>query len=207
MSANSKKYILIYANLPKRLVDLTILVTAHIAFLPIWVILWTAIPLAIWLEDHGPVFFIQKRVGINGKSFSLFKFRSMRQRRIGEEWAEATEATDHRITKVGEILRLTALDELPQVLNIFKGDLSIVGPRPLPMALYEEFAEASPLLRKRVQIRPGLTGLAQVYLPRNCEPQTKLESDLLYASKMSLWLDLKLIFLSVIRTLAARWTK
>ena len=114
----------------KRPFDLLVLTVAHIALAPVWLALWTSIPLAIWLTDRGPVFYTQTRVGKGGKIFRAYKFRSMipdAERYTGAVWAEED---DPRITWVGRILRNRALDELPQVINMWKGDISLVGPRP-----------------------------------------------------------------------------
>ena len=116
----------------KRPLDLTTLVAAHIALLPLWVLLWITIPLCIWIEDRGPIFYVQQRVGRGGRIFGMFKFRSMRVKQDREEWLGSTSTDDPRITKMGRLLRRTALDELPQIINLWKGDTSFVGPRALP---------------------------------------------------------------------------
>jgi len=113
----------------KRGFDLTILVIAHCLLLPLWLILWTAIPLIIWLGDRGPVFYKQKRVGRDGDVFTILKFRTMvpEADRMGPSW---TTVGDPRVTRAGRILRRTALDELPEILSIWKGEMSLVGPEP-----------------------------------------------------------------------------
>ena len=111
----------------KRWFDITILVLAHLLLLPFWLILWIFIPIFIWLEDRGPVFFKQIRIGYKGTNFEAIKFRSMYL--DSEDQGLITSDADQRITKVGNILRRTALDELPQIINIFRGDMSFVGPR------------------------------------------------------------------------------
>ena len=114
----------------KRPFDLLILLGTHILLSPVLVMLWIIIPIAIWLEDRGPVFYMQERVGKNGKIFRLYKFRSMvvdAENITGAVWATKN---DPRITQVGNFLRKRALDELPQTLNMWVGDLSLVGPRP-----------------------------------------------------------------------------
>lgn len=189
----------------KRPLDLAILVLAHLLLLPLWLVLWAVIPLLIWLEDRGPVFYVQERVGWNGRTFSLFKFRSMRVPRGDGPWAEHTEPGDARITRIGRLLRRTALDELPQTINLWKGDISLVGPRALPVPMHERDLAQEPNFAQRLQVRPGLTGIAQVSLPRHCEPTTRLECDLLYIRTQGLLLDLKLILTSVLLTLAGRW--
>jgi lipopolysaccharide/colanic/teichoic acid biosynthesis glycosyltransferase len=189
----------------KRGLDLTVLVLAHLFLLPLWLFLWTVIPLAIWLEDRGPVFYRQDRVGLGGRVFPLLKFRSMCRREGSQPWSGFTAKNDPRITRVGRVLRVLALDELPQVINIWKGDISFVGPRPLPVYMHEADVQEEPAFILRLQVRPGLTGLAQVYLPRHSSPQKRLRYDLLYIRTANPWLDLKLIFLSGWLTVTCCW--
>lgn len=197
-----------YADKPyKRLFDLTILAAAHLfpLLLSVWVLLWVLIPLVIWLEDRGPVFYRQRRVGRGGEVFTVLKFRSMRQDAesiTGPVWAAAC---DPRITRVGRLLRRTALDELPQVINILKGDMSFVGPRPERPELHEKFVEVLPGFQRRLQVRPGLTGLAQTKGDYNLPPDDKLRYDLEYINRMSPLFDAKLVGLSALNTVLARW--
>ena len=189
----------------KRSFDLAVLAAAHIALLPVFLLLWTLVPLAIWIEDRGPVFYTQKRLGRNGRLLRLFKFRSMvpgAETHTGPVWATEN---DPRVTRVGRFLRATALDELPQVINLWRGDLSLVGPRPERPELYEEFAKEAPGFHRRLEVRPGLTGLAQVRGRYATRPKDKLRYDTLYIRRMSPLLDVKLLLLSVIITLKAGW--
>ena len=190
----------------KRPFDVTILVLAHVLLLPIWAVLWVVIPVLIWLEDRGPVFYVQERVGLRGRTFGLLKFRSMNVRGTGE-WSGFTQQDDPRITKVGRVLRATALDELPQVLNLWKGDISLVGPRALPSYMHEDYMKEEPRFALRLQVRPGLTGLAQIHLARHCSARKRLRYDLRYIRKANLWLDVKLIALSALLTFAGQWGK
>ena len=189
----------------KRPLDLSILTTAHLfpLLIPVWLGLWIFVPLAIWLEDRGPVFFRQKRVGRDGREFTFLKFRTM------VEGADAaglmTRDEDPRITMVGRVLRQTALDELPQVVNIVKGDMSFVGPRALPVEMHEESTIEEPRFPERLGMTPGLTGVAQLYLPRHCAPRRRLRYDLLYMRKVSPWLDIRLILLAAWNTVTGRW--
>jgi lipopolysaccharide/colanic/teichoic acid biosynthesis glycosyltransferase len=159
----------------------------------------------IFFEDGRPLFYGQKRIGIGGKEFVVYKFRTMVKDadKKGPSW---TVEGDPRVTKVGRILRKTALDELPSLLSIFKGDMSFVGPRALAVEEQKILEEKIPNFEKRLQVRPGLTGLAQVYNLED-DPYIKLNYDLEYIKKMSLWLDIKLMFLSVWNTLTGRWDK
>ena len=190
----------------KRPFDVTILVVAHVLLLPVWIVLWVVIPLLIWLEDRGPIFYVQERVGLGGRTFGLFKFRSMNVRRA-EEWSGFTLQDDPRITRVGRMLRATALDELPQVINLWKGDISLVGPRALPSYMHEGYLKEEPRFVKRLEVRPGLTGLAQIYLARHCSARKRLRYDLVYIRKANLRLDVKLIALSAMLTFAGQWGK
>lgn len=192
-------------KLYKRPLDLAILLSAHLILFPLWLLLWIIIPLLIWLEDRGPIFYSQERVGRNGKIFKAYKFRSMvpdAEKHTGVVWATEN---DPRVTKVGRILRATAMDELPQVWNIFKGDMSFVGPRAERPELVEKFAREIQGYRQRFLVRPGLTGVAQVYGKYDTPPRNKLRYELLYVKNQSLLLDIKLIILSVWITLKGKW--
>jgi lipopolysaccharide/colanic/teichoic acid biosynthesis glycosyltransferase len=174
--------------------------------------LWVFIALAVKLGDRGPVFFAQDRIGYAGESFRSLKFRSMvpdADTRFGP--LQASEG-DARVTPIGQILRATAADELPQLWNILKGQMSFVGPR----ALLPEEIEVNghcelvrldkiPGYDARHCVRPGLTGLAQVYAPRDLPRRHKFKYDLLYIKQQTFWLDVKLIVLSFWITARARW--
>ncbi len=194
-------------KLYKRPFDLTVLVLAHVLLFPLWLLLWTFIPLAIWLQDRGPIFYKQTRIGRGGKVFTIRKFRTMvpdAERMTGAVWATLR---DPRITTLGRILRTTALDELPQVLNIWRGEMSIVGPRSERPELHAQFVQQYPGFEQRLAVRPGLTGLAQVKGEYNLPPNEKLVYDLDYIRRMSLWLDIKLITISAWNTVVGRWDR
>ena len=186
----------------KRAFDIAILILAHIMLSPIWLILWIVIPILIWAEDKGPIFFRQKRVGFKGSEFKVIKFRSMYINSEGQ--GLITSDTDQRITKVGKILRRTALDELPQIINIFKGDMSFVGPRALPPEMHEESCGIVKEFSKRLLVTPGLTGIAQIYLSRHCHPRQRLAYDLIYLKRNNMWIDVKLMMLAAVNTLAGK---
>lgn len=187
----------------KRPFDLLIMVAVHVLLAPIWLVLWTLLPLLIWLEDRGPIFYRQERMGKNRAIFNVRKFRTMvpQADKLGPAW---TTTSDLRITKVGRLLRKVALDELPQTLAIWKGDMSLVGPRPLAVKEQEHLEEKIPGFAERLVVRPGLAGLAQIY-NRSDEPEPKLHFDLQYVNRMSIWLDLKILTLAVLTTVSARW--
>jgi len=189
----------------KRPFDLALLITSHIMFAPVFLFLWAVIPILIWVDDRGPVFYRQKRVGKDGRVFTVLKFRTMvpDADRLGPAW---TTDGDARVTRIGRLLRRTALDELPELLSIWTGDMSIVGPRALDLDEQKWLEVKIDCFIERLKLRPGLTGLAQVY-NRTDEAQSKLRYDLEYMERMSPWLDLKLIALSIPNTLLAQWDR
>jgi len=190
----------------KRWFDLGIIVLSHILLAPLFLVLWIGIPLLILLIDGPPIFFTQERVGKNGRVFRVYKFRTMvkNARQLGPSYT--TENDDRVLPVIGRMLRATGLDELPQLINIVKGDISFVGPRPLPVEDYERCVRTIPGFRERENIRPGLTGLAQLYADRLAWEEW-LPYDLEYARRMSPWLDLKILVLSVLTTLSGRWDR
>lgn len=166
---------------------------------------------SIWLDDRGPIVIRQTRVGRNGMPFGVIKFRTMHPVVHRDLQRQAT-VIDNRITRVGGVLRAAALDEIPQLLNVVRGEMSFVGPRALlpqeievdPRSRYHRIEDV-PNYHIRILVTPGLTGLAQVYAPRDISRQRKFKYDALYVRRMSLWLDLRLIALSVFISLTGRW--
>ena len=216
-------------NFLKRSFDFTLSLVGIVISITIWIL----IGLLILIEDGWPIFYSHERVGKRGKIFKILKFRSMikdAELAIGPIQAKKN---DPRITKVGKLLRATAMDELPQLLNILKGNMSFVGPRALRPKEIENTncinidgneelevgnrepgkgdcdeamsLEKIPGYYKRQNIRPGLTGIAQIYLPSEAPRQQKFRYDLLYIKKLSFWLDLKLIILSFLITFRGKW--
>ena len=181
----------------KRPFDLTIIILAHLLLFPLFVVLWIGISLAIWVGDRGPVFYLQERVGRRGRRFNVIKFRTMvsdAESETGPVWAAER---DSRTTRVGRILRAFRLDELPQVINILKGEMSVVGPRPERPELVERFSRDVPGFSERIRVRPGVAGLAQVRGTAQTKPRDKLRYDNLYIETLGPWMDIKLLFLSV----------
>jgi lipopolysaccharide/colanic/teichoic acid biosynthesis glycosyltransferase len=173
--------------------------------------LWLLFAAAIKLEDGGPVFYAQDRVGKGGRAFRALKFRSMRQDAEAATGPLQARHGDTRITRAGRVMRATAMDELPQLWNILRGDMSFVGPRALrpgeiemegnePVAL-----EAVPGYLQRIAVRPGLTGIAQVYAARDVPRRHKFRYDALYIRRQSLWLDVRLILLSFWISFRGTW--
>ena len=192
----------------KRLFDIVVSGAGLLVFSPVAAL----IAAAIKIEDGGPVLFVQERVGKDCRVFPAFKFRSMIV--DAERHTGAIQATvdDPRVTRVGRILRATAFDELPQLWNIFRGDMSVVGPRPLRPGESDTTADGVMLplsairgYEARHRVRPGLTGVAQVYAPRDLPRNGKFRYDLLYLRRAGLCVDLVLIFQSFWITLRGRW--
>lgn len=181
----------------KHTFDLILVISVHIFLFPVWLALWVLIPATIWLGDRGPVFYTQERVGRNGRRFKVVKFRTMIQNaeaRTGPIWATDD---DRRVTKVGRVLRKLRLDEMPQVINILRGEMSLVGPRPERPALVQEFSREVPGFSERLRVRPGVAGLAQVRGNYSTSPRYKLRYDNLYIKTLTPWMDVKLLFLAV----------
>jgi lipopolysaccharide/colanic/teichoic acid biosynthesis glycosyltransferase len=192
----------------KRLFDVSLSGLGLLASAPLWVV----IAAAVKLGSPGPVFYSQARMGQGGRTFRALKFRSMvdhAERGTGP--LQATE-DDPRVTTIGRLLRATALDELPQLWNILRGDMSFVGPRALRPEEIEVSASGQvvPLVavsgfEERSRVQPGLTGVAQIYAPRDITRRQKFRFDRLYVKKQSLGLDVRLILLSFRITLLGRW--
>jgi lipopolysaccharide/colanic/teichoic acid biosynthesis glycosyltransferase len=164
--------------------------------------LWLLFAAAIKLEDGGPVFYSQERVGFGGRTFEALKFRSMRTDAESGVGAVQAVEDDPRVTRAGRLMRATAMDELPQLWNIFRGDMSFVGPRALRPGEVDAdgtgFVQIDqiPGYAARTAVRPGLTGIAQIYAPRDVPRRQKFRYDRLYVRHRSMWLDLRLILLS-----------
>jgi len=192
----------------KRPFDVVLAALGLLASLPLWVV----IAAAVKLEDGGPVFYGQERVGKGGRRFTSWKFRSMvadAEARVG---AIQARENDPRVTRTGRLLRATAMDELPQLWNILIGDMSFVGPRALRPAEIEVMSDGAAVPIERVagyearhRVTPGLTGVAQIYAPRDLPRRQKFKLDLLYVRRQSVRLDVRLIALSFWITLRARW--
>ena len=174
--------------------------------------LWAAFAAAIKLEDGGPIFFPQERVGLGGRVFTALKFRSMRPDAEAAVGAVQAAERDPRVTRVGRLMRATAMDELPQLWNIFNGDMSFVGPRALRPGEIEagsggrlERLEDVPGFAQRITVRPGLTGIAQVFARRDIPRRQKFRYDRLYVKRRTFWLDVKLILLSFWISVLGTW--
>ncbi len=178
----------------KRTLDFLLSLIAIIVLSPLLLI----ISIIIKLDSEGPVFFKQERLGKDGKVFLIYKFRTMVDNAEKKGTGLFTNKNDPRITKVGQFLRKTSLDELPQLINTLKGEMSIVGPRP-PVPYhpykYEEYSDEQKL---RFTVLPGITGYAQVNGRNEIEWDERIEHDIYYAKNWSLFLDLKVIFKTIV---------
>ena len=187
-----------------RAVSLVTAVIGFLAFAP----LFGLIALAIKLDSRGPIFFVQQRAGRSGRPFALIKFRTMLS--AGVEMSEWVRDNSERVTRVGGWLRKFRLDELPQFLNMLRGDMNLVGPRPHPVSNYQLFLENIPYYALRSVVRPGVTGWAQVrygYANDLQEEIEKMRYDLYYIKHLSLWFDLRILFDSVKVVLFGRGAK
>lgn len=180
-------------QLGKRFLDLSVSAILLVVASPIMLI--TA--LAVKLYDGGSVIYKQKRLTINGRIFEIYKFRSMRMDAEKDGIARLAGQNDSRITPIGKLIRALRIDELPQLLNVFRGDMSLVGPRPERPELAEEYDVWLPQFKCRLKVKAGLTGYAQIYGKYNTTPYDKLKLDLIYIQNYSFLLDLKLLLLTV----------
>ena len=194
-------------SIATRAIDIVFAAVSLVVSAPLWVL----VPVLIWIEDRGPVFFRQPRSGLGGREFLVTKFRSMvvDAERDGARQAVAGGA---RVTRVGRVLRATAMDEVPQLWHILTGDMSVVGPRALRPGEIDAVGDGRhvrledvPGFEVRSLVRPGLTGIAQLHASRNLPRRQKFRYDRLYIRRQSLWVDIGLILLSLWVTVSGRW--
>lgn len=187
---NDLKGLSVEQKLIKRVIDIVLSLTGIIITSPVWLV----IAIAIKLEDGGKVFFTQDRYTQNHRVFKLYKFRSMVENAHNYSAVEG----DDRITKVGRVIRKLRVDELPQLLNILKGDMSLVGPRPEMLENVHAYEAKLPEFKYRLKVKAGLTGYAQIEGKYNTSPEDKLKMDLLYIENFSILTDIKIIFRTLI---------
>lgn len=183
-----------YNQFFKRLLDIFFAIIA----LPFVLIICLVFGIIIYLEDRGDVFYIAKRRGLNGSIFGMYKLRSMKMNAPdirNKDNSTFNSANDPRVTKIGKILRKTSIDELPQVFNILKGDMSWIGPRPNnPSKVYEDMTNVE---KKRLSIRPGVTGYSQAYYRNSISQDEKLKKDVYYAENLNFIFDVKIVIQTV----------
>ena len=188
---------MIYRNVVKRLLDLLFSLIA----LPFVAIVGIPIAFAVKREDGGPVFYRSLRYGKDMKKFDMLKFRSMKVNAKdirNEDGTTFNSANDERQTRIGKLLRKTSLDELPQVVNVLKGDMSLIGPRPSPMgneATYTDF------VKKKFAVRPGITGYNQALKRNSATLEERYKNDVFYAENVSFPLDVKIILMTIVSVL------
>lgn len=173
----------------KRGYDLTLLIAVYILLAPFWLVAWTVIPLLVKLYDGGPVIYSQVRTGRHDRPFRIYKFRSMRvdaEDRTGPVWSTPG---DNRVTPVGRFLRTSRLDEIPQAINILRGDMSIVGPRPERPEIVARFVADLPDWSRRTAVRPGIASFAMGRAGPYSSPRKRLRYDLFYLERMCPLLD------------------
>lgn len=174
----------------KRIIDISGSIIGLVLLSPLFVI----VAILIKLDSQGPVFFTQTRGGMNNKHFKIYKFRTMCKNAESMGMGYKTNSSDSRITRIGYFLRKTSIDELPQLFNILKGEMSIVGPRPALTVQTDNYNEYE---SKRLDVRPGVTGYAQVNGRNSLSWDEKIELDRYYVENFSLFLDIKILFNTV----------
>jgi len=186
-----------YKKYFKRIFDLILSLIA----LPFWFIILIIVGPIIYFQDKGPIFYNAPRLGKDGEIFKMYKFRSMKVNAPdirNEDGSTFNSEDDPRLTKIGKFIRKTSLDETPQLLNIIKGDMSIIGPRPdLPehRELYEENEE------RKLEVRPGVSGYNQAYFRNTVPWKERIQHDIYYIDHLSLWLDIKIFFKTAVSVL------
>ena len=180
-----------YKSYIKRLFDLLF----SLIGLPFFAVVFAVLAPIIHFADKGPVFYNADRIGYKGKIYKMFKFRSMKVNVPdirNSDGSTFNSEDDPRVTKIGRILRKTSLDEIPQLLNVLKGDMSVIGPRPnLPSVPYEQLPEIE---RKRLDVRPGITGYNQAYFRNSVSSEEKFKNDVKYVENISFCFDVKILF-------------
>ena len=184
----------------KRIIDISF----SILILLFFPIIYIGVGILIKLDDSGPIFYKSNRIGRNFKQFSMFKFRTMKVDAPdlrNQDGTTFNAIDDPRQTKIGKFLRKTSLDEIPQFINVLRGDMSLIGPRPSPIGNFEKYSDD---YKRKFSLRPGITGYNQAKLRNNATLEEKIKNDLFYADNISFFLDLKILFLTVINVLKAK---
>lgn len=182
-----------YEKYIKRIMDFMIVLMT----LPFILIIIIVVSPFIILDDGMPIFYNAYRIGQYGKLFKMYKFRSMKKNAPDIRLADGSTYNgedDPRVTKIGKILRKTSIDEIPQLLNVLKGEMSLIGPRPDPPDWLEKYPEN---IKPFLNVKPGITGYSQAYFRNSADGQEKMENDLYYAKNCSFWLDIKILFKTI----------
>lgn len=182
-----------YKKIIKRFLDMLL----AIIMIPIFLLALLIVGPIIYLTDRGPIFYNAERIGKNGKIFKMYKFRSMKVNAPDirlEDGSTYNAEDDPRVTKIGKILRTTSIDELPQILNVLKGEMSFIGPRPDPPDWMERYPENVKIF---LTVRPGITGYSQAYFRNSIDGKKKMEKDVYYAMNYSIILDFKILIKTI----------
>lgn len=183
-----------YRHFFKRLID----IVSALILLPLVLLVIFIMTFIIWIDDNGPVFHNAKRMGRNGKPFKMFKLRSMKVNAPDLRNADgSTFNSDHdpRVTRTGRFMRKTSIDEIPQILNVLKGDMSFIGPR--PVLANKPYTEYDEIRRKRLTVRPGITGYSQAFFRNSITQDEKFQYDCYYVDHLTFRLDVKILFVTV----------
>lgn len=186
-----------YKRCLKRIIDFVLSAIVLCGLSPVFLI----VSILIKLESKGPVIFRQTRLGLNGKEFSIYKFRSMKVNSEHTGSGVYSGKGDPRVTRVGRFIRATSIDELPQAVNVLKGEMALIGPRP-PLTYHpwplEEYTQEQ---KRMFEVRPGITGWAQVHGRKDVEWHKRIEMNVWYVDHCSLWLDIKIFFMTIFKVL------
>lgn len=182
-----------YKSFFKRLLDFVFALIA----LPIFALIYIVVAPIVHFTDGGPVFYCGERIGRNGRLYKMYKFRSMRVNAPDIRLSDGSTyngENDPRVTKIGKILRETSIDEIPQILNVLKGDMSLIGPRPDPPDWLERYPED---IKVFLTVRPGITGYSQAYFRNSADGEQKMKNDAFYATHCTFLMDIKIFFKSI----------
>lgn len=183
-----------YERFIKRIIDFLIALIA----MPFFIVLFVPVAICIVLDDGFPIFYNAKRIGRNGKLFKMYKFRSMKNNVPDIRLADGSTYNgedDPRVTKVGKVLRNTSIDELPQLLNMLKGDMSLIGPRPDPPDWIDKYPED---IRVFLKVRPGLTGYSQAFFRNSADGESKMKNDAYYAAHCTFRMDARIFIKTIL---------
>lgn len=187
-----------YKRVIKRVIDITICLLGF----PLFIIIYLIFAPIIWITDKGPVFYNAERLGKDGKVFKMYKFRSMKVNAPdlrNSDGSTFNNSNDPRLTRIGKFMRKMSIDETPQILNVLRGDMSIIGPRPFMTTHYSGYENLDAKGKKRLDVRPGITGYSQAFFRNSIGQQEKIDNDVYYAENISFTLDCK-IFLHTIKS-------
>lgn len=182
-----------YKSFFKRLLDFVFALIA----LPIFALIYIVVAPIVHFTDGGPVFYCGERIGRDGRLFKMYKFRSMRVNAPDIRLSDGSTYNgedDPRVTKIGKMLRATSIDEIPQILNVLKGDMSLIGPRPDPPDWLDRYPKD---IKVFLTVRPGITGYSQAYFRNSADGEQKMKNDAFYATHCTFWMDIKIFFKSI----------